>query len=112
MTDRLENKIGTLNEGDVHLQLKLAYAGFNENSCLEQPLNGFVADVVHDDVVYEIQTGGFDHLRQKLPVFLETHDVIVVYPVTTSKTIVKHLEDGSVQSRKSPKSENLFRPLQ
>lgn len=102
------NKIGTLNEGDLHLRLKHAYAGFEEGSLLEQPINGFVADVVCGDVIYEVQTSSFGKLRQKLPTLLQDYRVVVVYPIMVRKFIVKHFDDGSTTRRKSPVSENLF----
>ena len=101
-------KIGTLNEGNLHLCLKHAYAGFSDDSLLEHPVNGFVADVVCGDEIYEIQTSGFGKLREKLVSYIKDYRVVVVYPITVRKYIVKHFADGRSTGRKSPVSENLF----
>ena len=108
MTTLSPNKIGTLNEGNLHFRLKQAYASFAKGSSLEQPIEGYVADIVQDDVIYEIQTSNFGKLRQKLPIFVRSYHVIVVFPIVVRKVIVKHFGDGTTKRRKSPISENLY----
>ena len=60
--------IGTLNEGHLHASLKHLYAG--ENGQLEVPFGKFVADVVRDGVIYEIQTSSFSGLGRKIIVLV------------------------------------------
>ncbi len=94
-------KIGTLNEGDLHLSLKLFYA--DDPSQLERRAKNYVVDVLKHDQIVEIQTRGFGSLRRKLPALLQTHNVTLVHPIAIRKTIVKSTEDGASTRRLSPK---------
>ena len=49
--------IGTLNEGSLHAALKLWYA--DPGDLVEHPVDGYVIDLVRDDLLIEVQTGGF-----------------------------------------------------
>ncbi len=94
--------IGTLNESTVHAALKNYYEPHTENH--EQTVGGFVADIVGENGVIEIQTTKFSGLAKKLPAFLSCARVKIVYPVYTTKTMVAmNLETGEVERRrKSP----------
>jgi hypothetical protein len=94
--------IGTLNEGSLHAQLKAWYA--EPGDLVEQPVGGFVIDLVRGGTLIEIQTGGFAPLRRKLERLLEAHAVRVVVPVALTRRIVRVSADGEVLSaRLSPK---------
>ena len=94
--------IGTLNEGSLHAQLKEWYA--NDGDLLEQPVDGYVIDLVRGDLLVEIQTGGFAPLRKKLDNLLTTHQVRLVAPIAQERRIMKMSPDGEVlSSRRSPK---------
>ncbi len=98
------NGIGTLNEGPLHQALKALY--LTENGEEEVPVGSYVADVrAEDEVIYEIQTGGFAPLKRKLATLLETHQVVLVHPIAAVRYIVKLPEelDGEASRRKSPK---------
>lgn len=72
----------------------------------EVPIGNYVADVrAGDDVIYEIQTGGFGPLKRKLASLLEAHRVVLVYPVAQVRYILKVSEDPDTQPsrRRSPK---------
>jgi hypothetical protein len=100
----MSNGIGTLNEGPLHQALKSLYlTGRGEE---EVPVGNYVADVrAEDDVIYEIQTGGFAPLKRKLAALLEHHRVVLVHPIAAVRYIVKlpEEEDGQASRRKSPK---------
>ena len=68
----MTNGIGTLNEGPLHQALKALYlTGKGEE---EVPVGSYVADVrAEDEVIYEIQTGGFAPLKRKLATLVESH---------------------------------------
>ncbi len=94
--------IGTLNEGSLHAQLK-AWSR-RPGDLVEQPVDGYVIDLVRGDTLIEIQTGGFAPLRRKLERLLEEHAVRVVVPVAVTRRIVRLSTDGEVLSaRLSPK---------
>jgi hypothetical protein len=96
------SSIGTLNERPLHAALK-AWAA-EEGDRFEVPVLGFVADIVRESTVIEIQTGSASGLRRKLSAFLPRHEVRVVLPVAARKTIVR--EDGEgreVERRTSPR---------
>jgi hypothetical protein len=94
--------IGTLNEGTLHAQLKEWYA--EEGDLFEQPVDGYVIDLVRGDLLVEIQTGGFSPLRRKLSRLLEDHPIVVVAPIARARRIMKMGEEGEVlSSRRSPK---------
>jgi hypothetical protein len=57
-------RIGTLNEGALHAQLKDWYRCPGDR--IAQVVNGFVVDLVRGDLLVEIQTGSFAPLRRKL----------------------------------------------
>lgn len=100
----MSNGIGTLNEGPLHQALKAIYlaAGGEE----EVNVGSFVADVRGDDqVLYEIQTGGFAPLKRKLATLIESYQVVLVHPIAAVRYIVKlpEQEDAQATRRRSPK---------
>lgn len=97
------NGIGTLSEKTIHSVLKYYFA---PDLChQEQKVHRFVADILYDDQIIEIQTRNFNTLRKKLDVFLPEHKVTIVYPVTHIKWLCwVNEETGEVSKpRKSPK---------
>lgn len=104
----MSSHIGTLNEGPLHQALKDLYVDryLGGNGEQEVAVGGYVADVrSNDEVIYEIQTGGFGPLKRKLAGLLESHRVVLVYPVAAVRYIVKlpDDEDGQASRRRSPK---------
>jgi len=94
--------IGTLNEGSLHAQLKAWYAQPGDRP--EQPVDGYVVDLVRDELLIEIQTGGFSPLKTKLGRLLVDHPVRLVAPIAGDRRIVKLTADGEVLSiRRSPR---------
>ena len=69
--------IGVLNEGALHAALKAQYLGAEGQT--EVSLGDFVADVLCDGVVYEIQTSSFSGLARKMRALAERFPVAVSY---------------------------------
>ena len=95
--------IGTLSEKALHAALKSYYEPDFESR--EVKVGGFVADIVGENGIIEIQTRGFDRLSRKLDVFLEAARVTVVYPVVPKRGLCwVDPETGEIfEKRKSPK---------
>jgi hypothetical protein len=100
--------IGTLNEGPLHQALKARYA--IPGSATECEIDGFVADVVVNGRIIEIQTGGFSPLRRKLASLLKTRRVMLVHPIARNRYIVKVSSDSGavITRRKSPKHGKVY----
>jgi hypothetical protein len=105
--------IGTMNEGALHAQLKAWYA--EPGDALEQPVDGYVVDLVRGSLLVEIQTGSLAPLRWKLERLLRAHDVRVVVPVSLTRRIVRLSPEGEVLfARRSPRrgrAEDIFARL-
>lgn len=84
-TARCRNGIGTLKEKTVHALLKDYYAP--EKEMQEIRVEGYVADIFTGSEIIEIQTAGFDRMRDKLNRFLPRYPVTIVYPVFGVKWI-------------------------
>ena len=94
--------VGTLGEGPLHASLKSWYA--RPGDLVEEPVDGYVIDLVRDGVLIEIQTSGFSSMKRKLGALLDEHAVRLVHPIAVEKWIVKLDEGGEVSSRRrSPK---------
>ena len=101
--------IGTLNEGPLHQALKAQYASRYADasrSSSEVPVGNYVADVLgDDDVLYEIQIGGFGAIRRKLEHLVAEHRVVLVHPIAAVRMIIKVPDqaDAEATRRRSPK---------
>ena len=95
--------IGTLRETELHAALKRHFARPQDQ--LEVAVDGYVADIVHDDEVIEIQTHNFAALKPKLLQLVEQHPVRLVYPVAQAKWITRVKADRKtvLGRRKSPR---------
>jgi hypothetical protein len=95
--------IGTRNEKSLHAALKHWYAQPGDQ--LEAQVDGFVVDIVRDDLLIEIQTRNLAAIRRKLSALLERHSVRLVYPIAKEKWIVRKTGSGKqvIGRRKSPK---------
>ena len=100
-----------MNEGPLHAALKLWYARPGDR--FEVSVEGFVVDIVRDDLLVEIQTGNFSSIKYKLANLVRSHRVRLIYPIAQEKWITRLAKDGPnrVARRKSPKRgrlEDLF----
>ena len=100
--------IGTLKEKTLHAVLKLYFEP--DITCHEKKIGSFVADVVTDNGIIEIQTRAFNNLRRKLTEFLGTSKVTLVYPLPKTKWLIWIDEQtGEItKKRKSPKQGSLY----
>ena len=74
------------------------------------PVGDFVADVVCEDKIFEIQTGSFSGLKRKLESLCRNNQVRLVHPVVQIKTIVKLEPDAKtiISKRRSPKRGHIW----
>lgn len=101
--------IGLLNEKPLHASLKQWYARPGDQ--FEVPVDGFVIDIVRDDLLIEIQTRNFSSIKTKLHKLVDSHRVRLIYPIVQEKWIVRTGEARGSMRRKSPKRgrlEDLF----
>ncbi|MBN1317184.1 MAG: hypothetical protein JXA42_17000 [Anaerolineales bacterium] len=113
MPDKQEitNHIGSLNEKPLHASLKQWIARPDDR--LEIRVDGYVVDIVRDELLIEVQTGNFSAMKKKLAALVSRYPVQLVYPIAREKWIVKR--SGSFAAgtgrQKSPKRgcvEDLF----
>ncbi len=83
---RQREGIGTLGEKGVHNTLKHYYEP--DTSCHEIPIGGYVADIVGENGIIEIQSASFFKMREKLTRFLEYAPVTVVWPCVVNKRLI------------------------
>lgn len=103
--------IGLLNEKHLHASLKQWYARPGDR--FEVTVDGFVIDIVRDDLLIEIQTGNFSSIKSKLTALVRAHRVRLIYPIVQEKWIVRSstVNGKEATRRKSPKRgrmEDLF----
>lgn len=103
--------IGQLREKTLHATFKFYLEPHEENH--EQKIGGYIADIVGEQGVIEIQTGNTTPLIRKIKAFLPIVKVMVVCPVIRSKQLVWiDPETGEVsERRKSPKGGTVLRGL-
>lgn len=104
---RNRESIGTYKEKTLHHTLKLYYGGLHST---EANVGRFIADVVREDGIYEVQSKAFYRMTAKLESFLSVSPVTVVYPVTVSKNIIwADIETGEIVSTsRSPKKGSVY----
>ncbi len=97
-----EHGINTYNETSLHASLKAYFAGPG-GEC-EVPVDGYIADLVQDGVLVEIQTTNFGAMRRKLQSLIVKHPVRLVHPIAAEKWTVRLDKAGErIGRRKSPK---------
>ena len=107
-----ENVIGIQKEKILHKTLK--YYICSDESKHEIKINKLgsgilYADVYDNEMIYEIQTRGFNKLREKLNEFLIEHKVTIVHPIAHKKNIYKVFETGEIVGPvKSPKTGKVY----
>lgn len=102
------NSIGTLGEKSLHAVLKRYYEP--DSSRHEVAVGDYVADIVGEEGIIEIQTRNFSRLKPKLGGLLELCRVTVVHPVIVSRRIINidGLTGEVVSVRTSPKHGSLY----
>jgi len=97
-----------MTEYSLHSEVKAYYSVLGDE--LEVKVNdGFVIDVLRDDLMIEIQTRNFSAIRKKLSKLIIDNRVRLVYPIAKHKWIVYVTKSGEVvRRRKSPKKGKLI----
>ena len=95
--------IGTLRETDLHAALKRHFARPQDQ--IEVAVDGYVADIVRDDEVIEIQTHNFAAVKRKLLRLVDQHRVRLIYPIAQARWITRVKADRKtvLGRRKSPR---------
>lgn len=95
--------IGTLSEKSLHAGLKDWVSQPGDE--FEVKLDGFVIDVVREDLLIEIQTRHLYAMKRKLTKLLANgHQIRLLHPIARDKWIVRETAVGEhVSRRKSPK---------
>ena len=86
--------IGTLSEWSLHASLKEHYCRPEDQ--IEVTVDGFVVDIVRENLLIEIQTTNFGAMKKKLRRLLPKSKVRIVYPIAQKKLIIRESLDGSV----------------
>ena len=95
-------QIGTMQETSLHAALKKRLARPGDR--FEVEVDGYFIDIVHGDLLIEIQTGNFTALKRKLGRLLNAHSVCVVYPIAQERWVRRITAEGkAISRRKSPK---------
>lgn len=120
--DEEKNGIGTLSEKQMHAALKKFlcpdtslhevkiqsspyYTGENEDK-----KRRFVADIMDKNTIYEIQTGSFAPLQDKIKWILENTscNIVLIHPMPEKLYVSYFNDDGSIgERRRSPHSQKL-----
>ena len=106
--ERERNGIGTLSEKTLHAVLKRCFEP--DKDAREIKIGRYIADIVGENGIIEIQTRSLDRLRPKLGAFLECAPVTVVYPIARVKRLCwVDTETGeTTKPRKSPKTGSAY----
>lgn len=95
-------RFATYRERSLHAALKELYTRPGDRQ--EAEVDGFLVDVLREEGIVEIQTGSFASVRSKLRRLVSNHRVLVVFPITIEKWIVRVDADGCLLGRRrSPK---------
>lgn len=103
--------IGTYKEKKLHLVLKRY---FEQNQDFhEVPCSGYIADILRDNRITEIETSGFTGLNPKLDAYLPDYRVTLVLPLAARKCVSWiDPESGEISpKRRSPKKQNIYTAL-
>jgi len=93
---------------DLHMALQSFYArrhGARDEGRVEVEMDGYRADVLRGEVIYEIQTGSFTAIRDKLRALAREHPVVLVHSIPRYKFIA-HIDPDTgaeLSCRRSPK---------
>ena len=91
--------IGLLRERHLHASLKRWYA--RPGDLEEVRVDGYVIDLVRDDLLIEVQTRGFAGMKPKVKALLgHGHRLRVVHPIAVDRWIVNVEPDGTVLRRR------------
>ena len=102
-----------MTEHTLHNQLKTWYA--QPGDLIEASIDGYIIDLVRNDLLIEIQTGNFSSIKAKIQDLVERHRVRLIHPVAHKKWIIRLSKDErTIGRRLSPKrgrTEEIFYQL-
>lgn len=100
--------IGTLSEHSLHAQLKKEYAKPSDE--IEANVDGYVADILRNRHIIEIQTKQIAAIRKKVITLLKKYQLTIVHPISVAKWIVRESLDGRdiLSRRKSPLKKTIY----
>lgn len=103
--------IGTYKEKTLHIVLKKYFE--EDVNYHEINVGGFIADILRDGVITEIQTSSLTGLKPKLEKYLDEYKVQLVYPLASVKYISWiDPESGSVSKRhKTSKKTSVYNAI-
>jgi len=95
-----------MNEHSLHSAIKEWYSLPNDR--FEVKTDGFIIDILREDLLIEVQTKSFRAIKMKLSSLIENREVRLVYPIPERKWIVRITESSElVSKRKSPRKGRL-----
>ncbi|MBQ6053137.1 MAG: hypothetical protein IJL30_07650 [Clostridia bacterium] len=102
------NGIGTYSESTLHAVLKNYYEPDPQRH--ELGVGKYVADIVGQDGIIEIQTKQLFRMKEKIRAFLAVSSVTVVFPVIRERVVVwRNAKTGEIAGKgKSPKHQNIY----
>jgi hypothetical protein len=94
-------------ESTLHKELKTIYAG--TDGLKEQPVDGFIIDVLINGQIIEIQTGNFGNQKEKLTHLLDKYKYKIVLPIPKDKYLLTISDEPRmfIKRRLSPKHGNI-----
>ena len=103
-----------MQENSLHRSLKNYFAG--DSGQQEVWVDGYWIDVVHEELLIEVQTRSFSSIKNKLFVLMQNHPLILVHPIPVEKWIIRNTAGGEerISRRKSPRQgriEHVFNEL-
>lgn len=94
--------IGTLTEKSLHSTLIQWFAKPGDK--LESNFGGYIIDIIHNNILIEIQIKNFSIIKPKLLKLCKDYQVRLIHPITRQKWIIKEETNGQrISKRKSPK---------
>ena len=104
-----------MTEFSLHQALKDRYTRSAQDR-QEVYVDGYQIDVVHENLLVEVQTGNFTHLKAKLADLLPNHPLLLVHPIPLEKWIVRlnGVGNRAISRRRSPRHgrvEDIFTEL-
>ena len=101
------NGIGLKNESSLHNSIKKWY--LHPEDRLECRVDGFVVDIMRDELLIEIQTRNIGAISKKLKKLAKNHKIKLVHPIAVEKWITKlsYPEEEVLSRKRSPKKGQL-----
>lgn len=91
-----------MNEHSLHSAIKDWYSRAGDR--VEVKVDGFIIDIVRENLLIEIQTRNFSAIKKKMESLARTHSIRLVHPIAKQKWIVRTTDSGEfISRRRSPR---------